>query len=128
MPIELHCTCGHHFEVPEHKRGAMVECAMCQKRIFVPSRPGAPEEMELAAGGPRFAIRADEEVEIERPQYERCPQCDAELEPGALVCTACGFDLTTGERIGSFRRGILSSGCYNRSAGGGRPGGKRNDG
>jgi hypothetical protein len=28
----------------------------------------------------------------------RCPSCKQELEPGASVCTACGFNLKTGSK------------------------------
>ena len=60
-----------------------------------------PEDSALPgeAGRAGFAVRYEEEVQAERRSYERCPQCDVELEPEARVCTNCGYDLLTGERV-----------------------------
>jgi len=58
-----------------------------------------PEDSGLEAGRRGFAIRYDDVVVRERRRYDRCPQCDVELEPETRICTNCGFDLVTGERV-----------------------------
>jgi DNA-directed RNA polymerase subunit RPC12/RpoP len=72
----------------------------------LPGAPLPPEKDAEVVEGPAgsgildqgFAVRADEGPAAEARRYERCPQCDAPLEPEAIVCTACGLNLVTGER------------------------------
>ena len=52
-----------------------------------------------AAAGAGFAVSDDDEVYAERRLFERCPQCDVELEPEARICTNCGYNVITGDRV-----------------------------
>lgn len=55
--------------------------------------------LDHAADTGGYSISVDEQVEVQRRHYERCPQCDVPLEPDAVICTNCGFNLETGERV-----------------------------
>jgi hypothetical protein len=37
------------------------------------------------------------------PAPERCPECGAELAPGAVLCVSCGFDLKEGRKLETVR-------------------------
>ena len=37
------------------------------------------------------------------PSEQRCPECGAELPPGAVLCVGCGFDLQEGRKLETVR-------------------------
>jgi hypothetical protein len=61
------------------------------------SRP-APQPAALAGGGALLESLL-EESGVQRREGRFCPNCDAQLGPRDVVCTDCGFDLTTGETL-----------------------------
>ena len=39
------------------------------------------------------------EKETTMPPHSRCPNCDSDLEPGAIVCIECGYNSKTGRQL-----------------------------
>jgi len=71
-----------------------------------PAPPDADEAVvagpEQSADAPRdggYSVSYDDRGAVEERTYERCPQCDAPLDEGSVVCTACGYNVQTGERV-----------------------------
>ena len=80
MPeISFACpSCNQHLEAPAEMAGAAVECPTCNQAITVPAAgPAAPAA----------------------PQANVCPSCNAEMQPGAVLCVSCGFHTKLGKKI-----------------------------
>ena len=72
MPdIAFDCpACGQSLEAPEEMAGTEIECPTCGEVLAL---PGFEEEVAV------------------------CPKCDAELDPDAVLCVACGYHLELGK-------------------------------
>lgn len=69
--------------------------------------PTADYPPAAAAGPGEFALEADSIQEAPQIEYSsgpsadfRCPECDAPQGPGDIICTNCGFNAMTGEKLG----------------------------
>src|SRR5689334_16759136 len=85
MSIRFSCAqCGKAFAVGEQFAGKRVKCNGCGVLMTVPAATAA-----LAATG------------VTPPPLpgDACPACHGSLPQGAVLCTACGFDLRTGRRL-----------------------------
>ena len=79
MPeINFKCPmCQQPLEAPEEYANQNIECPACQKEITVPG----PEPVQQEAPG------------------NKCPECDAALEEGVVLCFQCGFHKKLGKKI-----------------------------
>ena len=86
----LKCACGKVYRVADGQAGRRFKCKACGAVLVVPT-PGHTAEPETAS-----AVHA-------RPVSAKptCPSCGQPLEPGAKLCTQCGFVLATGKRLAS---------------------------
>ena len=102
---EIACTCGARLEAGDESAGGRGRCPVCGKVVAVPSAApqplgrgrGEPGELRLAceAGGPDAAL----EAATTEPGALVCPACKGLLMPDAVLCTRCGLDLRTGEKL-----------------------------
>lgn len=109
MSIEFSCEfCGKQFKVADAMAGKRAKCNACGGIFRVPSSDDAPLDLssiETAASSEspspfefaptRPAARASIATQPPAP----CPSCHAPLPPGAVLCTACGFDTRKGMKI-----------------------------
>lgn len=114
MPIQIKCRCGKALAVKDQFAGKAVKCPGCGAGIQVPAAggpaPAAPiapaaQPIGAAAVGNPMNDLFDEEG-FGSNIAAVCPQCAAEMGADAILCTACGFNKTTGESI----RGHLTPG------------------
>jgi hypothetical protein len=77
MALKVECTCGKTYQVPDDAAGKRLKCPACGQALLVPEAP--TEESPAEAAG-------------------TCPNCGADLKPGAVFCGGCGTDLRTGSR------------------------------
>jgi hypothetical protein len=92
MPIKASCQCGASFTAKDELAGKAVRCPKCKQPLQIPAPAGA------AAPQPSAMDDLFDEVGIDRKTGPICPACQAELKPNAVLCTACGLNLQTGER------------------------------
>ncbi|MFP4055820.1 MAG: hypothetical protein ACLF0G_03005 [Candidatus Brocadiia bacterium] len=78
--ITFRCSCGREFEARDEAAGRHMRCPECGERVQVPQPQDSPEPTDEGEAGP-------------------CPECQAPLAPGAVLCTNCGYDLRTGQRL-----------------------------
>ena len=79
--IKFSCPdCGQHIECGPEYAGAQVNCPTCQKAMIVPG-------LAPAAFAPP------------QPAGVTCPGCGVALSEGTVICTSCGMNLRTGNRI-----------------------------
>lgn len=58
-------------------------------------RPAVASPMQAASSSSMDDLFAEEGMD--REVHAICPACSKELAPGAVLCTKCGFNMTTGE-------------------------------
>ena len=101
MPIRIKCQCGKALSVKDEMAGKAVKCPGCASAIRVPAanRPaGAAAPSGAASGSDSLADLFDEEG-FSQQVAAVCPSCTAELAAGTVLCTKCGFNIESGERL-----------------------------
>ncbi len=115
MAIKFKCSCGHVLSVPDNLAGKSGKCPKSQKSLKVPqprspataAAGGAPAKAAKAAsagaggGGAKLDSLFDDAGLVHKTGPV-CPTCAADIKPGAKICTQCGFNLETGERLAGF--------------------------
>ncbi len=104
--IDFHCSeCGQHLKVASGHAGKRIRCPKCQAAVTVP----APEA-EPAAVGAGGGLKLDDLVAVERTQAsaggglhasgsKSCPGCSTRVPGDAVLCTSCGWDFRSGQRV-----------------------------
>lgn len=99
--ITVACACGARLKVPAAAAGKRARCPKCGEPFTVPAPeppPAPPADLagsaaddlsvlEQASAAPGAAVAAP------------CPGCGAALPLGAVLCTACGYNLKTGRKL-----------------------------
>lgn len=44
-----------------------------------------------------------------------CPNCGTEIKPGAVLCTSCGLNFQTGQRVGGYQGTVVRSEFNNKT-------------
>ena len=86
-------ACGRHYAWKPQIAGKKVKCK-CGQVLTVPVGP--PENPDMA---PSDAPPEDNAVLAAAPTA--CPACGQELSPGSVLCVHCGYNLQTGQYIGT---------------------------
>lgn len=107
MPIRVRCACGKSLTVKDELAGKAVKCPQCQQIVRVPA-PRRPASPAATAAGPAAVVRGElddlfDEAGLHAPSGPTCPACAATLKPGAVLCTNCGTNLQTGQRMTGYR-------------------------
>ena len=92
--------CGKSYKWKPEIAGKKVKCKCGQIMAAPAAEPLAVEpEVDLDS---LYELAAEEKKATKRQKEEpvgfRCPACSSELQIGAVMCTACGFNLKTGSR------------------------------
>lgn len=122
MALYFRCPCGIILDSADGSAGKGGACPVCGKIVIVPaeavavaadeikpaapaqdaaSAPEAPAPVEpepTEAPAPQEAPAAAE-PELAPPAARACPGCGGMLEPNAVLCVQCGYNLQTGERV-----------------------------
>ena len=77
MSIEVKCTCGKVLRAKTAMAGHKARCPSCGHTLTIPTPP-APGRL--------------------------CPKCRGSLPDDAVICTNCGHDLRTGQKVGGQQR------------------------
>ncbi|TWU41473.1 hypothetical protein Q31b_29220 [Novipirellula aureliae] len=113
MPVRLKCQCGKNLNVPDSLAGKAVKCPGCGKVLKVPAgKPQAAAPATAPARPPARAASSFDGDSLEDLFNEEgfnqkveaiCPACRGDIKAGAVLCTKCGFNLQTGERLEGFK-------------------------
>jgi hypothetical protein len=138
-------ACGRQYPWKAEIAGRNAKCK-CGQALIVPATPD-PEpdpdiidfaDLEAAASGKPVAVGPVAEAGADGGGY-RCPSCATDLTPGAMLCTACGYNMKTGSHVktqigGGPDRPVAAKGAAKAAAAagphnwGGRPGQRSNRG
>lgn len=119
MPIPVTCRCGQSFAAGDHLAGRTVQCPKCKSPLAIPSpqaaaapspfsAPGAPPPSPFGGGaGP--SIFDDAGMRTFTPGRALCPSCNEELQPNAVLCVKCGYNLQLGRKMTSHVKTATAS-------------------
>jgi hypothetical protein len=144
MPIKVTCACGQSFAAKDELAGRTVKCPKCSRPLAIPATgatgsvpappaPASPQQSATAASvTPAPATSAypsgdlfDEVGLASTPVGAApCPGCRAPLQPGAILCVQCGYNLKLGRKMemmrigadGSAESGTVTDMVLNRAA------------
>ena len=99
-------SCEAKFRVAPELIGRRGKCPKCTAvfRLDVPLEDEEPKPADLPSASDDvlpFALQPageDEYADVPVGKEASCPSCEGELEPGAVICIQCGYDVRTGQR------------------------------
>jgi hypothetical protein len=110
MPIAVQCSCGQKLNVPDNLAGKQGKCPKCQQLLKIPMTGSAPAAAAPAAVAPRAAAGPDpglasllEEAGVGKKTGPTCPRCAAPISRGAVLCTKCGLNFSSGEQMQGYQ-------------------------
>lgn len=83
-------NCKESLELEDDMLGQEGICPFCDAQINI---PGSPPATQSTDGPPQLSLN--------RPQEKNCPNCNASMNPDAVLCVQCGHDLRTGQDLKS---------------------------
>lgn len=102
MPIRINCQCGKTLNIPDTMAGKAVKCPGCGNAVKVPAASGGAAAPAPAAPAMADSERMDElfsEEGFSQQVAAVCPACREEMDAGAVLCTKCGYNKESGERL-----------------------------
>ena len=111
MAIKFKCTCGHVLSVPDSVAGKSGKCPKCQKVLKVPvpgNKPAQPKPAQPKPAAATASVSSGvagamdslfDEVGLVKKSGPTCPGCFTELKAGTRVCTKCGHNFETGQKM-----------------------------
>jgi ribosomal protein L40E len=107
VPIPVTCRCGQSFAAGDHLAGRTVQCPKCKSPLAIPaphaaSTPAAAPAPQSFAAGPSIFDDAGMRTFTGKPL---CPECQAEMQPGAILCVKCGYNVQLGRKMTSYAKG-----------------------
>ena len=125
--LKVSCVCGKVFRAPVSAAGKRARCPGCSTTLTIPAGPAASASIapgaRAAASGrapiatpsraianSRAGATADpldaldelaRQEELAEPSQDipRCGNCASPMPAGAVICTSCGFDARSGNRL-----------------------------
>jgi hypothetical protein len=103
--IKFSCPhCQQHIQADSGYAGVQINCPACNGAMMVPGTPApAPAPTQYSAPPPPPPPPPPQSsVSIQRPAAAGggvCPSCGAGLARGAVLCTQCGYNLVTKQRM-----------------------------
>ena len=104
MPISVKCRCGAAFKAQDHLAGKRVKCPKCGDAINVPRPQAAPDPLRPAPAGDDNPLSGLLEEAGVKPVASgpTCPSCNAEMDPTAVICLECGYNVVSGEFLETY--------------------------
>lgn len=109
MAIRLKCSCGKVLSFKNEYAGKTLKCPGCQKGVRVPAASAKVASPAAVASAPSSAPMQQSDGGLDDLFTEEgfaqhagpvCPSCGKPLRgPDAVLCTNCGVNLQTGQRL-----------------------------
>ena len=102
MPIKVTCSCGQSFKAKDELAGKKARCPKCSQPLLIPTIEADELRLEAALDAPKYNplddILSEEGI---KPAHTGpvCPSCKEPVNPSAILCVQCGFNLETGEQV-----------------------------
>ena len=101
MAIKVKCrSCSASFKAKDELAGRRVKCPKCKEPIKIAPVQKAPVAAAAASAEHNPLLDLLDEQDIRSvARGPVCLSCDAELQPGAIICIECGYNHDTGEQL-----------------------------
>src|SRR5262245_14192760 len=128
MPIKVACRCGQKFAAKDELAGKTIRCPKCGDPIAIPTaetQPVAGRSQAQAPARQQARNQDDDPLRMAAPSAARaggdpflnellleagvtsdishtgprCPGCNAPIQPDAVLCVKCGYNVRTGQRM-----------------------------
>lgn len=116
MPIAVKCRCGKSLNVQDAFAGKTVKCPSCQQAVKVPAAAVPTQEIAPTAAAAAGLNNLFEQEGIQGYMGPICPACSKPLKPNAVICTACGTHLQTGQKLSGVAEARAKSGSLGHAA------------
>lgn len=93
--ITVECKCGKRLKAPVSAAGKKAKCPGCGNVLVIEAPPPAHDDSLADI----YSLAADaEQASTRAASGPSCPGCGSSIEPAAVLCTSCGFNLKTGKQ------------------------------
>lgn len=105
MAIKVRCgNCSTGFQAKDSLAGRRVKCPKCKEPITIAAAqattsPTARKSPAVAAAHNPLLDLLDEQDVRSAARGPVCENCGSELQPAAVICIECGFNLETGVQL-----------------------------
>ena len=105
MAIRATCGgCGSTFTARDELAGKKVKCPKCKERMVIPAQKAAAKVGKTVSApapsvDPMEALLQEANIGPVSSGGPICPDCAAEITPGAVLCVECGFNFETGKKL-----------------------------
>ena len=100
--IKFACpTCQQHIQADQGYAGMEIPCPACSAKMIVPGTP-VPVPVPVPVPAPVYAPppAAPAPYAVPPPAAAGgCPSCGAPMTRGAVICTKCGYNIATKQRM-----------------------------
>ena len=98
--ISVHCPCGKRLKAPASAVGRKAKCPKCGNVLTVATPPPPPPAPAAEEYDPLYDL-ADQahSAAAAEPAATVCPNCQSAMTVGAILCTSCGYDTRTGQKL-----------------------------
>ena len=103
------CRCNLDIDANALRKlaGQTVDCPVCRGKTLIPGSPSkvnafvkpARSHESLWINQPIITASTQPEGKPGLPSLPVCPSCNSEMPTNAVICTSCGLDLRTGQKI-----------------------------
>lgn len=105
MPIKSSCKCGFAFNAKDSLAGKNVKCPRCQAVVQIKS--GATPVAATAGSATRQVNKKlldllDDAGVRSTPKGPVCAACGDEMNPTAIICIGCGYNVATGQYLETY--------------------------
>lgn len=100
--ITVLCACGKKLKAPATAVGRRAKCPACANVLTIELPPPPPKVQEDDPLGALYELAETEKSSARSNELDdspRCPQCAGAMPSGAVLCTNCGFDSRTNQKI-----------------------------
>ena len=104
MAIPTKCKCGFSFSAKDGLAGKKVKCPRCQTVLQIPEKAGLPPAAATSnpAVNKKLLDLLDDAGVKDTPKGPICAACGAEMDPTAVICIDCGYNVATGQYLETY--------------------------
>jgi hypothetical protein len=102
--ISVHCPCGKKLKAPATAVGRKAKCPNCGNVMTVTAPlPPPPSSVGVEENDPLYDLAHAAPPAPPAPppvqQQAVCPSCHSPMTAGAILCTSCGYDTRSGQKL-----------------------------
>jgi len=104
MAIPTKYKCGFSFSAKDGLAGKKVKCPRCQGVLQIPEKT-AVTAVAVAGGNQvnkKLLDLLDDVGVKETPKGPICAACGSEMDPSAVICIDCGYNVATGQYLETY--------------------------